>query len=44
MYKLLKNSESFKEQKRISRDLIFFKKARDRRKLMRTYFIKGMIN
>ena len=32
------------EQKKISRDLFFYRKARDRRKLMRSYFIKGIIN
>lgn len=32
------------EQKKISRNLFFYKKAKDRRKLVRIYFIKGIIN
>jgi len=31
-------------QKKISRDIFFYKKAKERDKLMRIYFIKGIIN
>lgn len=44
MYKAVKNVDTVKEQKRISRDLFFKKKIKDKRKFMRIYFIKGILN
>lgn len=43
-YRLYKHGMSRKSQERKSRDIFFYNKAKDRRKIMRTYFIKGMIN
>ena len=43
-YKLYKHGMSRKSQEKKSRDIFFYNKAKDRRKIMRTYFIKGMIN
>lgn len=43
-YKLYKHGMSRKSQEKKSRDIFFFNKAKDRRKIMRTYFLKGLIN
>jgi hypothetical protein len=35
---------SRKSQEKKSRDIFFYNKAKDKKKIMRIYFIKGIIN
>jgi hypothetical protein len=38
-------SEEYKlEEKRMSRDLFFYKKTKEKKKILRIYFFKGIIN
>ena len=43
-YKMYNHVMTRQSQKKISRDVFFYKKAKERDKLMRVYFIKGVIN
>jgi len=44
MYKMYKHVMTKKDQQRISRDLFFYKLAKERDKMIRIYFLKGIIN
>ena len=44
MYKMYKHVMTRKDQQRISRDIFFYKLAKERDKMIRIYFFKGLIN
>ena len=44
MYKMYKHVMTRKDQQRISRDIFFYKLAKERDKIIRMYFFKGLIN
>ena len=44
MYKMYKHVMTRKDQQRISRDIFFYKLAKERDKIIRIYFFKGLIN
>lgn len=44
MYKMYKHVMTRKDQQRVSRDIFFYKLAKERDKIIRIYFFKGLIN